>query len=170
MSAAFVDDPAFTYFFGTERFEESAGVFARYLFDRRIGLGGVWVIDAGASVSMWNPPSVEPTPTPAPALDLPADALARIDRYEDVVHHVLPTTPHWYLGVLATHPRSAGNKWGRAVMAAGLAAAEADGVPAFLETTNDANVGLYERAGWVVVHTETVETLNIRIMRYPASL
>jgi GNAT superfamily N-acetyltransferase len=159
--AAFRADPAFGYFFpGKELYDEQAPVFAGHLFDARVRHGTVWVVDGGASVAMWDPPSAVPWKQ-AP---LPPETLVRLKAYDAVVHPTLPTTPYWYLGVLATHPDHSGRRLGRAVMAAGLAAASGAGLPAYLETTNPANVALYRRAGWDVVESLAVDTLPVWVM------
>jgi GNAT superfamily N-acetyltransferase len=150
--AAFVDDPAFGYFFDAEQYANDAAAFAGWLFDRRVPHGTIWVVDGGSAVSMWEPPhppganshAAQPA-EPGPAIGAPA--AQRLASYDRSVHRLLPTQPHWYLGVLATHPEHAGKRWGRAVMQAGLVRAAA-GVPACLETTNPANVALYQRSGW----------------------
>ena len=173
--AAFVADLAFRFFFPADAtYADQAGAFAAYLFDKRVRHGTVWVIDGGASVSMWNPPSTpagepaaggDPAP-PGPALGVPSDTRARIDVYEAAVHTALPAEPHWYLGVLATHPDSAGRQWGRRVMAAGLDRAEASGLPAYLETSSQSNVDLYGRAGWELAETVAVASLAVHVMRH----
>jgi ribosomal protein S18 acetylase RimI-like enzyme len=108
--------------------------------------------------------SGRPAPGDDLAARLPAGALARVRAYDDAVHAALPAYPHWYLGVLGTHPESAGRRWGHAVMNAGLRRAAADGLPAILETSNSANVEMYRRAGWQVAHTLT-DPLPIWIMQ-----
>jgi aldehyde dehydrogenase (NAD+) len=55
----------------------------------------------------------------------------------------------------------------RAVMAAGLASARADGLPAYLETTNPGNVELYRRSGWQVTAERSVGELMVWVMRHP---
>ncbi len=146
--AAFVADPAFRYFFPDDAtYAEHATVFAGYLFDKRVEHGTVWLVDGGAAVSLWDPPGAAVCD---PALDLPADVLARLDDYEGAVHGSIPTEPHWYLGVLATHPDHSGKRWGRLAIGAGLVEADLAGLPAYLETTNPANVELYLRSGFVV--------------------
>ncbi len=147
--AAFIADPAYRYFFpDDDTYKRYATTFTRYLFDKRVGLGSVWIAAGGAVVALWDPPD---KPATGGRPDLPLDVLARIDRYDATVHPMLPSGPHWYLGVLATHPDRAGRRWGRRVMAAGVTTAHADGLPAYLETTNPSNVDLYEREGWRVV-------------------
>jgi ribosomal protein S18 acetylase RimI-like enzyme len=165
--AAFVADPAFRYFFPEDStYAENAPAFAGWLFDRRVHSGGVWVAGGGAAVSMWEK-SVDAPSDPLP-LVLAADAQARLDQYDHEVHGLLPRDPHWYLGVLATHPDHAGQRLGRAVMAAGLARAAADGLHSVLETTNPDNVGLYRRGGWEVVEQVVVDgSLTVWVMSHP---
>ncbi len=167
--AAFAADPAFRFFFQDDAsFDDQAATFAGYLFDRRVLRDAVRIVDGGASVAMWDAPSPPrgDSRVETPPLDLPTDTLARLDAYEAAVHPALPTSPHWYLGVLATHPNFAGRRWGRAVMAAGLRRAAADDLPAYLETTNPYNVDVYRRAGWEVTTSMGFETINVWIMSY----
>ncbi len=80
------------------------------------------------------------------------------------MHGAFPETRHWYLGVVATDPQHAGRGFGRAVMRAGLDRASADGLPAYLETTNPGNVKLYESVGWTV-DSQFERPLPIWVMR-----
>jgi GNAT superfamily N-acetyltransferase len=167
--AAFDADPAFGFFFPDRAtFAEHAATYAGYLFDKRVVQGTVWVVEEGGAAALWDPPSAGDIVGPdAATLDLPAHLMARLDDYHDVVHDVLPTTAHWYLGVLATHPTYAGRRLGRTVMAAGLARAAADALPAYLETTNPRNVELYLGAGWEVTASVGVPDLDVWVMRHP---
>jgi GNAT superfamily N-acetyltransferase len=126
------------------------------------------VADDGASIALWDGPARPDRIAPeSPPLALPDGARARLDAYDAAVHGHLPCTPHWYLGVLATHPDRAGQRLGRAVMAAGLAEAAQDGLPAYLETTNPRNVDLYRRAGWEVAAATGVPGLDVWVMVHP---
>ena len=166
--SAFASDPAFRFFFADETtFDEQATAFAGYLFDKRVKHGTVWIIDDAAAVAMWDAPRTsEDASANDYQLDLPDGTLKRLDRYDAVVHGALPSSPHWYLGILATHPDHAGRGWGRLVMTAGLDRAAAAGQPAYLETTNENNVALYQRAGWQVTETLAVDDLPIWVMRH----
>lgn len=159
--AAFAADPAFAHFFPGS-YAEDAPVFAGNLYDARLATGTVWVVEDGSAVAMWDPPG-------APSVDVTAGltpaARDRLDRYDALVHAVMPTEPHWYLGVLATHPARAGRRWGRAVMAPGLDRARADGLPAYLETATAANEAIYVASGWTLTATVTVDDLAMRVMR-----
>jgi GNAT superfamily N-acetyltransferase len=169
--AAFARDPAFRYFFPDDAtYLDEAGAYARYLVERRLPDGGVWVADGGAAVAMWDPPrelsAGERATTPAPP-GLPAATWARLAEWDAIVVGLRPPTPHWYLGVLATHPDHAGRRLGRAVMAAGLRAAGAAGLPSYLETASAHNVDIYQRSGWTVERTVTTGGLTVRFMRHP---
>ncbi|MFG2053969.1 GNAT family N-acetyltransferase [Micromonospora sp. NPDC048930] len=164
--AAFEQDPVLRHLFPDQAtYPRYAAAFFGHLFDKRVHRRTVWTIEGGASVAIWEPPATGAGwPDDALAAQLPADALARVRAYEDAVHTALPTTPFWYLGVLGTHPEHAGRRWGHAVMRAGLRRAEADGLPAVLETSNPANVEVYRRAGWAVSRTLTAP-LDIWVMQ-----
>ncbi|NES26327.1 GNAT family N-acetyltransferase [Micromonospora terminaliae] len=167
--AAFAADPVLTHLFpDPASYPGYAAAFFGHLFDKRVGRESIWTIGGGASVAIWEPPHpAEPGRADPLTAHLPADALARVRAYDEAVHAALPTGPFWYLGVLGTHPDSAGRRWGRAVMRAGLQRATADGLPAVLETSNPANVEIYRRAGWHVVR-EISEPLPTWIMQQPA--
>jgi hypothetical protein len=162
--AAFAEDPAFRHFFGAA-YAEDAPVFAGNLFDARSAFGTVWVVDDGAAVAMWNPPG---TPGVDVTTGLSAGSRERLAAYDAVVHALTSAEPSWYLGVLATHPEHRGKRWGRLVMAPGLARARADRLPAYLETATAANVGIYRASGWSVTDTVSVDGLEVRVMRHPA--
>ncbi|HET8683276.1 MAG TPA: GNAT family N-acetyltransferase [Micromonosporaceae bacterium] len=165
--AAFTNDPVLRYLFPDDAtYPRYAAAFFGHLFDKRVRQATIWTVGNGASVAMWDAPAAERGPPgEALAAQLPADALARVNAYNEVVHAVLPATPFWYLGALGTHPDHAGRRWGHAVMGAGLRRAAADGLPAVLETSNPANVEVYRRAGWEVVRVATAEPLTIWVMQ-----
>lgn len=167
--AAFVADPAFHYFFRDGGgFDEQASEFAGYLFDARVAHGTVWTIEGGRSVAMWDGPD-RAAGGDRPELRVAPGTSARLAAYESVVHSVMPSEPHWYLGILATHPSYAGRRWGRAVMAPGVASATAADLPAYLETANAANVEVYRRSGWTVTAHVTVGSLDVWVMRFGVS-
>ena len=164
--AAFSQDPVLRYLFPDEdAYPRLAAVFFGHLFDKRVHRHTIWTIERGASTAIWEPPTAAKASSDDDlCAHLPADALARARTYDRAVHAALPTSPFWYLGVLGTHPDSAGRRWGHAVMSVGLRRATIDGLPAILETGNPANVEIYRRAGWEIARTLT-EPLPIWVMR-----
>jgi|EP01047_Picozoa_sp_COSAG01_P075210 GNAT superfamily N-acetyltransferase len=202
IGAAFVDaaSPEMTYFFGAERFAELAPIFAGTLFDKRVGRSTVWVADDCSAAALWDAPeepppaaasaaaaaAAAPSSAPAATSPLPLDVQERLDRYDDVVHELLPPQPYWYLGILARAPSLRGSGVGRRLTRPALALAAAHtptaaavaagdnggggqrGVPAVLETTNPLNVAAYGRAGWTVHATSDAlqPAMRIWVMRY----
>jgi len=163
--AAFAQDPVLRYLFPEDdAYPRDAAAFFGYLFDKRMRWGPIWTIERGASTAIWEPPAAASLSSDDIPMPVPTDARDRIDAYERVVHAAMPTFPFWYLGVLGTHPDSAGRRWGRAVMDAGLRRAAADGMPAVLETSNPVNVEIYRRSGWRVINTVT-EPVPVWVMQ-----
>lgn len=168
---AFTGDPAFLWIFGDQpTFDRLAPAFVGLMFDLRVGRGTVWVTDDCDAVALWSPPhGTRPAPEQIEIPDL-GPAEARLDLYQEQVHSVVPAEPHWYLSVLASHPRRRGEGLARVVAAAGLAEARADGMKAYLETVTDGNVALYRRAGWnVYAEVPDVGGLHVRIMEFDAT-
>ncbi|WP_162872881.1 GNAT family N-acetyltransferase [Austwickia chelonae] len=60
-----------------------------------------------------------------------------------------PTFPHWYLYVVGSATRSRGRGVGSALLRHGLARAEAQGVPVYLEATTPRSARLYQRWDFV---------------------
>ncbi|MCI0689873.1 MAG: GNAT family N-acetyltransferase [Sporichthyaceae bacterium] len=183
--AAFEADPAFRFFFPDDlTYWQQASAFTGYVFDQRIRHGSIWLVEGGAAVALWDLPSTEiaagsdaagvagavgvpgavADQPPQPGPNLPPGPLERLQAYHDAVHQLLPTDPHWYLGIFASHPEHKGKRWGRIAMDAGLREAAATGLPAYLETTNPGNVALYRKAGWEIVDILAVQSLTVWVM------
>ena len=119
--------------------------------------GTVFLFDGGAAVSVWLPPGAsELTPEQEAALDRlldealdePArDAMHRLYERFEASRAAVPAH-HAYLSLLATHPELRGRGVGQALLAADLAAWDARGIPAYLESTNPGNDHRYVRAGF----------------------
>ena len=62
-----------------------------------------------------------------------------------------PTEPHHYLFAIGTRPSMQGNGIGGKLMAAGLEHADADRLPAYLESSKEQNVFFYRRFGFEVM-------------------
>jgi ribosomal protein S18 acetylase RimI-like enzyme len=111
-----------------------------------------------AGASLWAGPELGPLSAEQltrSGLDRAAEDLegaarqryAAFDAVREVVERVAPL-PRWYLGVLAVDPAEQGRGMGDALIAPGLARADADGLPASLETLNERNLSFYRRHGF----------------------
>ncbi|BBF98880.1 MULTISPECIES: GNAT family N-acetyltransferase [Pseudonocardia] len=130
------------------------------LLIREVGLphGRVHVIDGPDgidAVAVWTPstPAVEEALTRAAArlAELAGDRAAMATAAESVLAEYRPPTPLWFLAPVGVRPGRQGRGLGRAVLAPGLAAADAGRMPAFLETSDPVNVGIYRRMGFSVL-------------------
>jgi GNAT superfamily N-acetyltransferase len=65
--------------------------------------------------------------------------------------HAGQSPPHWYLGYLGARRDRQGQGLGTQLLREVLAGADTDGVPAYLESSNERNLALYERHGFRVV-------------------
>jgi GNAT superfamily N-acetyltransferase len=79
------------------------------------------------------------------------DGGARYDVFWDWLGGQLPDEPCWFLDIVAVDATARGGGLGRRLIEHGLARADADGLPAFLETSRPDNVALYERFGFRLV-------------------
>jgi GNAT superfamily N-acetyltransferase len=65
--------------------------------------------------------------------------------------HAGQSPPHWYLGYLGARRGRQGQGLGTQLLREVLAGADTDGVPAYLESSNERNLPLYERNGFRVI-------------------
>jgi GNAT superfamily N-acetyltransferase len=156
LAAAFQGDPVWDWIFGDPVPEPDlrARWWAQYV-RAAVAAGTGRVADDGGAVTLWLPPG---------APELLAQDEARADRlaaqvlgergalmpdiYATFDQH-RPRREHQYLDVFATHPASRGRGVGMALLRADLAELDAIGRPAYLESSNPANLARYESVGFV---------------------
>lgn len=102
--------------------------------------------------ALWSPPAGDGEGLAFVLRALPHLApLVGVNRLPEVLGYFAelrasaPQEPHWYLAVLGTDPVARGTGAGSRLLRAGLARADADGVPVYLETMNPADIGYYEK-------------------------
>jgi len=64
-----------------------------------------------------------------------------------------PTEPHWHLPLIGVEPAKQGRGYGTALLRHALERIDSEGRIAYLESTNPANIPLYQRHGFEVVGT-----------------
>ncbi len=69
-------------------------------------------------------------------------------------HH--PEEPHWYLAVIGSDPDVRGSGFGQVLMQSRLDRCDAEGAPAYLESTKEENVPYYLRFGFDVTGEITI--------------
>ena len=126
--------------------------------------GGVWMTKDAGAIAVWVPPGVaemdaQDEAATAAMIDREcgdrAPALhAAFARFDAAHPH---DQPHWYLSLLGTRPDHRGRGLGMALVAQQLQAVDEQGVGAYLESTNDANLRRYSAAGFSPRDTFTLD-------------
>ncbi|AMO62330.1 acetyltransferase [Mycolicibacterium phlei] len=80
----------------------------------------------------------------------------RAQQLMDLMHAQHPEEPHWYLAVIGSDPTVRGTGYGQTLMRSRLDRCDAEYAPAYLESSNPANVPYYERFGFQVTGEITV--------------
>ena len=111
------------------------------------GVGGaLW-----SAPGSWELPMSEIARESAPAFRAFGRNLPRALRTQLEVEGGHPKEPkHWYLGYLGVRGDHQGQGVGAAMLREVLDQADAAGVPAYLESSNEKNLSLYERHGFAV--------------------
>jgi ribosomal protein S18 acetylase RimI-like enzyme len=125
------------------------------------GFGGGAFEHAGAHVtddflggSLWLPPGV--TPDEAALVTLLQETVAEPARSEAFgmlgqIGESHPEEPHWHLAFIGVDPTRRGKGTGAALLRYALARIDEQHLHAYLESSNPANISLYERHGFEVV-------------------
>jgi GNAT superfamily N-acetyltransferase len=161
LAGAFEHDPLWGWAFEDDERErklEALGVVFGFFAAAALDLGWVRVSDRVEAVALWIPPGA-PEMSPADEERLPglvaeacspASASRVLDLLEAFERNHPHDPPHYYLSLLATDPEHAGHGFGMGLLAACLTEIDAGDppAPAFLESSNPANVPRYERLGF----------------------
>jgi GNAT superfamily N-acetyltransferase len=168
LARAFWPDPLFGFFQPDKLKEHSMlpKVFHAFLadaapFDR---VWGAMSADRVVGAAVWVPPGGMPRTSRREAMMqvrigrlLVTGTNRRVGlKLLDEVDKVHPTEPHWYLALLGTDPAVQGLGAGGALLQPALAEADAQGLPCYLETQKEENLGFYARHGFDVLHTIAV--------------
>jgi GNAT superfamily N-acetyltransferase len=156
LSAAFDADPLWSWAFPDDdkrpaQYKTFFGLFV----ESAIPNGWVWTTDQAAAVAVWTPPGKS---------ELSEEAEARVEPFltAELGPHAKPVlqvfesfesarpedADFYYLSLLSTHPDHWGRGLGMSLLAANLAQIDAEGMPAYLESSNPANNARYERLGF----------------------
>lgn len=156
LGRAFAEDPVFRYIFPNKetRQRQLPRLFA-LMFQSDLRAGYARVAGDGAAVTLWRSPGRARVGWGEMLVRAPAlvhalgGSLVRALRASAAVEAHFPAQPFHYLHIAGCDPAVQGRGVGGAAIAAGLAAAP-PGVPIYLETATEANLGLYRHFGFVV--------------------
>jgi ribosomal protein S18 acetylase RimI-like enzyme len=161
LAAAFADYPLVRAIAPDDR-RAAAGAFCGMLVRYAAALGAAYATADRAAVACWLPPGHGTLALPGlvrgGVLRLGWELgvrggllLWRLGRQFDRARHGHVPGPHWYLVLLGVDPAARRRGLARAALRPGLAAADRDGLPCYLETQDGAGVPAYARLGFGVV-------------------
>lgn len=157
LARAFQDDPVTAWFMRNEaRRPKYAARFFGWQLHRLLGQEQVHVAGDGDAAAIWALPgqwresnwqALRLFVSLVPALLTHLPAAARGVEQVETRH---PSDPHLYLAVLGTEPAAQGRGLGSAALRPGLELCDREGLPAYLESSKESNVGFYSRFGFRV--------------------
>ena len=171
VAASFADDPIWKWIYDLDDTIplETAIVLARMLVAGSCPADEIHSISDHGAVALWTAPigstseenealreSQTASHFGAFAAQL-GDRVAITGKLSAAMKEHRPTEPHWYLGILGTHPDHQNKGLGSKVLQAMQAKADHLGIPTFLESSNPRNYGFYQRHGYVEREVLTVE-------------
>lgn len=155
-ATGFYDDPVMSWVFpdATTRLAGLTSGFTGLVHDYLPDRGVSHVVD-DACVTFWRTPDFDyEAPSPAAATQggpppFADDVLERFTILEAMMQKAHPhDRAHWYLNVISTLPERQGQGLGTRLLAPVLQRCDAEGVPAYLESSNPRNMTLYRRHGF----------------------
>jgi ribosomal protein S18 acetylase RimI-like enzyme len=155
---SFSDDPVNRWVFGDDQghmaYQYALNAKKLYLVQ---GFGHVMPDNTGGT--LWLPPGVKKEIPLWNSLDIAA-AMIRHGGFSSLMsgmaidahlHKKHPKEPHYYLFAIGAIQGCQGQGIGKKLMRAGLAKADKDGMPAYLESSKEVNVSFYRRFGFEVI-------------------
>lgn len=105
--------------------------------------------------ALWLPPGVQPNEVLVSLMERSIDPerLQVVFAILEKMGDYRPAEPHWYLPLVGVEPAKQGRGLGTALLGYALKRIDREGRIAYLESTNPANIPLYQRHGFEVVGT-----------------
>jgi GNAT superfamily N-acetyltransferase len=160
---AFADDPVWCWTFSDPATRaEHLRTWMTAAFERSFACGHAFVTDDGNGVALWCPADVEYFDDGLVSVLVATVVASEGDRTElalDGLRTIGAHHPHEtsvYLHALGVVPAMRSKGLGAALLQDRLAICTAEGVPAYLESSNARNVSLYQRHGFEVMAEVTL--------------
>ena len=159
LARAFHDDPVMNWVYVRDpepvaRLERAFGLYLRRLWLRH---DECYATDRLFGAALWMPPHawhvgpLEQLRLMPSMIAVNGRSLPRLLTVIRMIEKRHPGEPHYYLAVLGVEPELQGRGFGSALMQPVLARCDRERLPAYLESSKERNVVLYERHGFRVV-------------------
>lgn len=155
LARAFHDDPLICHLLRNEaaRPRKMPRLFTLLL---RLGLpyGGCDVTSGYEAAAIWRPPGHWHMPlwqylaNAGELLGVFGAGALQVMQTMDLVEKHHPKLPHWYLQAIGTDTAKQGKGFGGIIMRHRLEAVDAAGLPAYLESSKDTNIPIYQSFGF----------------------
>ena len=154
---AFSTDPAARWSYpDPDRYLRHFPAIVRAFGGKAFAHGTGYHVGGFAGAALWLPPGIEPDEEALAAVLKASVAEERqaavFAVFEQMGRHH-PREPHWYLPLVGVDPVHQRKGHGSALLQHALRQCDQDHVPAYLESSNPANIPLYERHGFEVLAT-----------------
>jgi GNAT superfamily N-acetyltransferase len=155
ITLAFAEDPVWGPAFPADRGSTDRRDIWRCYLAAVLRFPWTWLSAGDTAISVWIPPGEQDLTAEHEAafvailrerLGVAADAVEALFGRFDAAHP--GSEPHYYLSLLGTHPDHRGAGHGMRLLTDNLALIDAEGMPAYLESTNPANNARYGRLGF----------------------
>ncbi len=163
LGRAFADDPVMAYIFPQRqgRAERIAGIMGMAI-NSYAQHGRVDSVNDFQAVSVWQHPEAPKPSIYALLLDalqglvVLRSSFVRAVQVRQLMEAYHPAEPHWYLAILGTVPEWQGKSLGGRLLDSVLSHCDQQQMPAYLESSNPANVPFYQRYGFVIREELTI--------------
>jgi GNAT superfamily N-acetyltransferase len=164
LARSFLDDPVIEWFFPdpAQRARRVGRFFAEIVLGGGLSASTeVYTTDDRDAAAVWAPPDQWRISLGRQLVLLPRYvsiaslrwAPSRLTAFNQIEARHPKQPPHWYLSTLGTDPERQGKGLGSALLADVLGRGDDAGLPAYLESSKEANVPFYERHGFAVTET-----------------
>jgi ribosomal protein S18 acetylase RimI-like enzyme len=157
LASAFRDDPVFGWCIPDPRQRDRLlASWFRVVVDALLTHGESYCTEDTSGAALWVPPGVAPLSEDQEerlgtvTADFAGVTPGRLDALGSVMAARHPHDPHLYLWFAGVRTTDQGQGWGGRLLRSRLAAADEQGMPAYLEATSERNRALYERHGFEV--------------------
>lgn len=168
LAEAFAEDPLMAWMF---KEADNSVAARRRMFDTGVRItareGVVQLTAGGEAAALWAPPGFVKAEGMRGFLDdlrgswsswrALRGGAARAGSFYQMMLRGRPSEPHWYLAAIGTRPSGRRRGAASTLLAKQLAECDDQGSTAYLESSNEANLPLYQRHGFAVLQKVTFE-------------